>query len=224
MTFSDIFKKKFLEGFTDISVELILVSFGIATLLGIFIFFIYKLTFGGVMYSCSFNISLFGLTILTTFVILAVTSNAVLSLGMVGALSIVRFRTAIKDPMDLVFLFWAIGAGIVTGAQFYPLALIGSLIIGAVLLISSKRISFDSPYLVVVNCDNNTGESECLSLIQNNAKRAKLKSKVVSAGKGTELIYEIRSKGDNTGFIDGLLKINGVHNASLVSYNGEYLD
>ena len=229
VSFNDIFKKKFLESFDSstnemFNIKTILFALFVSLLLGTLIFFIYKYTFGGVMYSRSFNVSLLGLTVLTTFVILAVTSNVVLSLGMVGALSIVRFRTAIKDPMDLVFLFWAIGAGIVTGAQIYALSFIGSLIIGAIIFLSSKKLSFDSPYLVIINCDNQTSEDECVKIIDAHSKKSRLKSKIVSAGKGTEFIYEIRAKGDNTGFINELSAVAGVSNASLVSYNGEFLD
>jgi len=229
ISFGDIFKSKFLDTFTEnasetFNIYTILFSFLVALILGVFIFFVYKYTFGGVMYSRSFNGSLFGLTIITTFVILAVTSNVVLSLGMVGALSIVRFRTAIKDPMDLVFLFWAIGAGIVTGAQIYSLAIIGSLIIGAVIFLTSQRISLDSPYLAIINCEIQTSEGACIEIIKKHAKKARLKSKIVTAGKGTELIYEIRCQGDSTDFINELSKIEGVQNASLVSYNGEFLN
>lgn len=229
MSFGDIFKKNFLETFNTNANEMfniytILFSFFVALLLGVLIYFIYKYTFNGVMYSRSFNASLLGLTVITTFVISAVTSNVVLSLGMVGALSIVRFRTAIKDPMDLVFLFWAIGTGIVTGAQLYALAFIGSILIGLVIFLTSQRISFDSPYLVIVNCDNQISEGTCIEIIKKHAKKAHLKSKIVSAGKGTELIYEIRTKSDNTDFINELSGLEGVHNASIVSYNGEFLD
>jgi len=234
MTFSDIFKKKFLESFdttnTEVNIYTIIFAFLVALIIGTFIFFIYKYTFGGVMYSRSFNASLLGLTVITTFVISAVTSNVVLSLGMVGALSIVRFRTAIKDPMDLVFLFWAIGVGIVTGAQLYALAVIGSVVIGAIIFITSRRLSFDSAYLVIINCDNSklsssdSVENKCIDMMKKHTKKLRLKSKIVSAGKGTELIYEIRSKGDNTDFINEISTLDGIHNASLVSYNGEFLD
>jgi len=229
MSFNDIFKNKFLDTFNAKTNEVfniytILFSFFIALIIGVLIFFVYKYTFGGVMYSRSFNGSLLGLTIISTFVISAVTSNVVLSLGMVGALSIVRFRTAIKDPMDLVFLFWSIGAGIVIGAQIYALAFIGSIIIGAVIFLTSQRLSFDSPYLVIINCENQTSESICIEALKKHAKKARLKSKIVSAGKGTELIYEIRIQGDNTEFINELSAVEGVQNASMVSYNGEFLD
>jgi len=228
MTFGDIFNAKFLEYFdpeiSDFNIYTILFVFGAALLIGIFIYFVYKHTFGGVMYSRSFNVSLVGLVFVSTFVILAVTSNVILSLGMIGALSIVRFRTAIKDPMDLVFLFWAIAAGIVTGAQIYILSIIGSLVIGIILVLASKRFILDSPYLVIINCDNQMSEGTCVSIIKNYSKKARLKSKIVSAGKGTELIYEIRSKGESTEFINELSALEGVHNASIVSYNGEFLD
>ena len=227
MSFNQIFRNRFLEQFgdqADLSIAAVMIAFAVALVLGVFIYFIYKYTFGGVMYSRTFNISLIGLTLVSAFVLLAISANIVLALGMVGALSIVRFRTAIKDPMDLLFLFWAIGVGIVVGAQVYILAIFGSLIIGALLIVTSQRFSFDTPYLVIINCENQTAESDCLKIIESNSKKSRLKSKVVSAGKGTEFIYEIRSKGDNTGFIDELLKLDGVSNASLVSYNGEFLD
>jgi len=228
MSFSDIFTRRFLESFdssvSDFNIYTILFALFIAVIIGTMIYFTYKYTFGGVMYSRSFNISLIGLTVVATFVILAVTSNVVLSLGMVGALSIVRFRTAIKDPMDLVFLFWAIAAGIVIGAQIYALAMIGSVIIGAILFLTSKRLSFETPYLVIINCDNQTSEGLCVEIIKAHSKKARMKSKIVSSGKGTELIYEIRSNGENTDFVDKLSLVEGVHNASVVSYNGEFLD
>jgi len=227
MGFGDIFRENFAEQFTDQATFTtwgILITLATALVLGTFIYFVYKYTFGGVMYSRTFNVSLIGLTLISTFLLLAVTHHIILALGMVGALSIVRFRTAIKDPMDLVFLFWAIGSGIVVGAQLFHLAIIGNLVIGVVVLVTSKRFTLDTPYLVVINCENVTSESECLNIIKSSAKKARLKSKVVAAGKGTEFIYEIRSKGDDTAFMDELSKISGVLNASLVSYNGEFLD
>ncbi|MCL2774433.1 MAG: DUF4956 domain-containing protein [Oscillospiraceae bacterium] len=229
VTFNDVIKQKFIDAFNTVTnpsfnIWTMLIALLIALALGVGIFFVYKYTFGGVMYSRTFNVSLLGLTVVTAFVILAVSSNVVLSLGMVGALSIVRFRTAIKDPMDLIFLFWAIGVGIVTGAQLYILAIVGSIIVAAIIYVSSQRLSFDSPYLVIINCDSQTSEDECVKIINSYSKKARLKSKIVSAGKGTEFIYEIRSKGENTGFVNDLSAVSGVQNASLVSYNGEFLD
>ena len=125
MTFNDIFKSSFIENVSGFSFVDSALALGSAFLVGLFIYMVYKKTYMGIMYSRPFNVSLVALTMLTTFVILAVTSNVVLSLGMVGALSIVRFRTAIKDPMDLVFLFWSLGSGIVLGAGLIPLAVMG---------------------------------------------------------------------------------------------------
>ena len=139
MTFNDIFKSSFLEKVSSISVFdmilTILLSFGV----GLFIFLVYKKTYRGVMYSAGFGTTLIALTMITATVILAVTSNVVLSLGMVGALSIVRFRTAIKEPVEIVFLFWALASGIVVGAGMIPLAIIGSVIIGLALLFFANR-------------------------------------------------------------------------------------
>ena len=221
---NDIFRRSFLAQLETTRLEDIVVAFLMAAIIGIFIFFVYKYTFGGIMYSRNFNVSLITLTIMTNFIILAVASNVVLSLGMVGALSIVRFRTAIKDPMDLVFLFWAIGAGIVIGARFHSLAIIGSILIGAIMFATSRKLTFDTPYLIIVNCEDKSSEDACIAIIKRFYNKCRLKSKIVSSGKGTEFIYEIRGKNDNTEFIDEISKVAGVTNASLVSYNGEFLD
>src|SRR5574344_575600 len=139
MTFSDIFKSSFLESVKEFSVTDVLIGMLVSLVIGLFIFVIYKKTFSGVMYSNGFALALIGLSLVTTLVIMAVTSNVVLSLGMVGALSIVRFRAAIKEPMEIVFLFWSIAAGIVIGAGMIPLAVIGSVIIGIILLVFANR-------------------------------------------------------------------------------------
>ena len=151
-TFSDIFQSSFLENITSISILDIAISLVLAFGLGVFIFFIYKKTFSGVMYSSSFALTLIALTMITTVVILAVSSNVVLSLGMVGALSIVRFRTAIKEPSDIAFLFWAIAVGIVLAAGMIPLAIIGSVIIGLIILIFANKKTSDNPYIIVISC------------------------------------------------------------------------
>lgn len=222
MTFSDVFKSSFLANINSFSTVDVLLALGIAFVLGLFIFIIYKKTYSGVMYSDSFGVSLIAMAMITCLVIIAVTSNVVLSLGMVGALSIVRFRTAVKEPMDIAFLFWAIGVGIVLGAGLLPLAVIGSVIIGIVIVIFSTRKVGDTPYILVVNCDNDNTEKEVKALICNSAKKNLLKSKTVNAT-GIELTYEVRLKGDDTEFINNLSERNGVSNAVLVSYNGEYM-
>ena len=222
-TFHDIFKSSFLEkvaGFSFVDALIALLS---AFLVGLFIYLVYKKTFSGVMYSRPFNIALVALTMLTTFMILAVTSNVVLSLGMVGALSIVRFRTAIKDPLDLVFLFWAVGSGIVLGAGMIPLAVMGSVIIGLVLIGFVSKNVVDTPYLVIVNCLDDQAEMTILELLRSTFRKYRVKSKTVTSEKGMELIYEVRMKSGETKFINEISQISGVTSASLVSFNGEYV-
>ncbi len=222
MTFNDIFKSSFLEKVPAFSVSDTLLAFVGAFLVGMFIYLVYKKTFSGVMYSRSFNISLVGLTLLTTFVILAVTSNIILSLGMVGALSIVRFRTAIKDPMDLVFLFWAIGSGIVLGAGLLPLAVAGSVVIGLMMMAFASKNVIDSPYIVIIHCKSSKAEESALRLIQKTHHNYRLKSKSVSSEQEAELIVEIRIKNKNTDFINDLSQMTDISQVSMVSYNGEY--
>ncbi len=139
MSFSDVFKTSFLESVESFTATDLLIGMVFAVVISLFIFWVYKKTFTGIMYSSGFSLTLIGLCLVTTLVIMAVTSNVVLSLGMVGALSIVRFRAAIKDPMEIVFLFWSIAVGIVIGAGMIPLALVGSVIIGIILMIFANR-------------------------------------------------------------------------------------
>ena len=222
MTFSDIFKSSFLENVTAISALDMMLALGLSFAIGLFIFFIYKKTYAGVMYSSSFGVTLVGLSMISTFVILAVTSNVVLSLGMVGALSIVRFRTAIKEPLDIAFLFWAIAAGIVLAAGLIPLAVFGSVFIGLVLLVFANRRDCSNPYIVVLSCDNHESEEQAMNFLQQNTKRCTVKSKTARNG-SVELDLEVRLVNDNTDFVNVLAGINGVQNAVLVSYNGDYM-
>ena len=222
MTFSDVFKSSFLSNINSFSTLDVLLALGLSFVLGLFIFLIYKKTYQGVMYSDSFGVSLIAMSMITSLVIIAVTSNVVLSLGMVGALSIVRFRTAIKEPMDIAFLFWAIAVGIVLGAGLLPLAIIGSVIIGIIIVIFSTRKIGDTPYILVVNCENEETENTANTLIKEEAKKSVLKSKAVNK-LGVELTYEVRIKDDNTDFVNKISAVDGVTNAVLVSYNGEYM-
>ena len=222
MTFSDVFKSSFLSNINSFSTLDVLLALGLAFVIGLFIFLIYKKTYQGVMYSDSFGVSLIAMSMITSLVIIAVTSNVVLSLGMVGALSIVRFRTAIKEPMDIAFLFWAIAVGIVLGAGLLPLAIIGSVIIGIIIVVFSTRKIGDTPYILVVSCENEETESIAYELIKEDAKKSLLKSKSVNK-LGIELTYEVRIKDDNTCFVNKISAVNGVTNAVLVSYNGEYM-
>ena len=222
MTFQDIFKSSFLEKMSSISILDMAIGLTLAFLLGLFIFFIYKKSYSGVMYSSSFGITLIALCMITTLLIMTVVSNIVLSLGMVGALSIVRFRTAIKEPMDIAFLFWAIAAGIVLAAGFIPLAVFGSIFIGVVLLIFSKRKTVDSPYILMIHFESSDKESEIRDLVKSQVKRLSLKSKSISGG-CIELNYEVRLKEDDSDFVNRLETIPGVSQVVLVSYNGDYM-
>ena len=221
-TFSDIFKSNFLENITSVSILDMLIAIVLAFGMGMFIFLVYKKTYTGVMYSSSFGTTLVALTMITTVVILAVTSNVVLSLGMVGALSIVRFRTAIKEPLDIAFLFWSIAVGIVLAAGMIPLAIIGSVVIGVILLVFVNRKSYSNPYIVVIRCNGHEAESKAKTFLDGKAERCIVKSK--SAQKGSvELNMEIRLKDDNTDFVNVLSDMDGVQSAVLVSYNGDYM-
>ncbi len=222
MTFNDIFKSSFLENVSAVSLFDMMLALVLAFGLGMFIFLVYKKTYQGVMYSSSFGVTLLALTMITTLVILAVTSNVVLSLGMVGALSIVRFRTAIKEPLDIAFLFWSIAVGIVLAAGMIPLAVIGSVIIGLILLVFVNRKSHCNPYIAVIQCDGHASESAAKAYLDEMTQRCVVKSK--SAQKGSlELTMEIRLKNDNTDFINTLSEMQGVNSAVLVSYNGDYM-
>ena len=222
MTFKDIFKSNFLENINSVSLLDMVIALTLAFGLGAFIFYIYKKTFMGVMYSSSFAVTLIALTMISTLVILAVTSNVVLSLGMVGALSIVRFRTAIKEPLDIAFLFWSIAVGIVLAAGMIPLAVFGSFVIGLMLLLFVNRKSHDSPYMVVIHCNNDDTEQQVASLLKTCMQKFVIKSKTVTSD-SLELHYEVRLKTDNTRFINELQGLQGVNNVVLVSYHGEYL-
>lgn len=222
MTFQDIFKSSFLENINSISPLDMVLALALAFGLGLFIFLVYKKTYTGVMYSSSFGVTLVALTMITTLVILAVTSNVVLSLGMVGALSIVRFRTAIKEPLDIAFLFWAIAVGIVLAAGMIPLAVFGSVIIGLVLLVFVNKKSHVNPYIVVLQCDGHKTEVEARAFLEQYTQRCVLKSKTVRKD-AVELHLEIRLKSDNTDFVNGLSEMPGVYSAVLVSYNGDYM-
>ena len=222
LNFDDIFKSSFLENATSIGLLDMALALALAFGIGLFIFLVYKKTYTGVMYSSSFGVTLVALTMITTVVILAVTSNVVLSLGMVGALSIVRFRTAIKEPLDIAFLFWSIAVGIVLAAGMIPLAVFGSVLIGVILLIFVNKKTHCNPYIIVIQCENHDSESNAKAFLKDHTKRCVVKSKTVQSG-AVELNLEVRLKNDNTDFVNELCQVPGVHSAVLVSYNGDYM-
>lgn len=222
MTFNDIFKSSFLENVTAVSLTDMVLALTLSFGLGLFIYYVYRKTYAGVMFSQSFGGSLIAMTMITTMVILAVTSNVVLSLGMVGALSIVRFRTAIKEPMDIAFLFWAIAGGIVLAAGMIPLAIFGSVIIGIIMIVFCNRRAACKPYIAVISCADADAEHAVAAYLKAHTEKTLVKSK--SAQKGCiELSYEVTLKQDNTDFITELSEMNGVSSAVLVSYNGDYM-
>lgn len=222
MTFNDIFSSSFLENIDSVSILDMVIALTLAFGVGLFIFMVYKKTYAGVMYSSNFGLTLVALTMVSTLVILAVTSNIVLSLGMVGALSIVRFRTAIKDPLDIAFLFWSIAVGIVLAAGMIPLAVFGSVFIGVVFMVFANKNSHQNPYMVVICCDTHETEVAVTELLNSKVRRSVLKSKTARKG-AIDLNIEIRMNDDNTDFINEIADVAGVSSAVLVSYNGEYM-
>lgn len=222
MTFKDIFKSSFLEATTTFSITDTILALAFSFVIGLFIMSVYKKTFKGVMYSNSFCISLLALTLITTLIILAVTSNVILSLGMVGALSIVRFRTAIKEPLDIAFLFWSVAVGIVLGAGLLPLAIVGSIFIGITLLLFVNKDTKDNPYILIINLENSQIENSILSFVKEKCKKYIVKSKTVSVN-GLEISLEIRLNDMSTEFVNTISNMPGVKNAVLVSYNGDYM-
>lgn len=222
MNFNDLFKSNVLESITSFSAIDMLISMGLAFIVGLFIFLVYKKTYTGVMYSAGFGVSLIAMALITTLVILAVTSNIILSLGMVGALSIVRFRTAIKEPLDIVFMFWSIASGIVIGAGLLPLALLGSVFIGVILVVLINKKSVDSPYILVIRSEEEHEEDEILRQIAQGVKKYSIKTKSVSEA-GMEFTFEVRLKENATKFVGAIKAVPGVKSAALVSYNGDYM-
>lgn len=223
MSFKDIFSSDFLSNVTAISPLDMIIALGLAVVIGLFIMMVYKKTFKGVMYSKAFGTSLLAMTIITTFIILGVTSNVVLSLGMVGALSIVRFRSAVKEPIDIAYLFWAISEGIVLGAGLIGLAVIGAILIGIIMVVCVNKDSMDNPYVLVVNCNNEKAENEILESLKKDVKKYIIKSKTVSDKTGIEITVEVKLKDMATDFVNKIGKIKDVNNAVLVSYNGDYM-
>ena len=223
VNFSDIFKSSFVDKMTSISFLDMFIAMILSFAVGLFIMQVYKKTFKGVMYSSTFAMSLLALTLITTLIILGVTSNVVLSLGMVGALSIVRFRSAIKEPMDIAFLFWSISEGIVLGAGLIPLAILGAVFIGILMVLFANKKTTDNPYILVVNCKNDISENSVLNILSKNVNKYCVKSKTISPSNGIEMTIEVKLKNITTSFVNEVSKIEGVSNAVLVSYNGDYM-
>ncbi len=221
MGFGDIFKKSFMEGFysTDVSLATILLSLAIVCLIALYIFFAYRLLTRRTFYNKNFGISLAALAIITAAIILTIQSSIVISLGMVGALSIVRFRTAIKEPLDLVFLFWSISAGIICGAGLYSLAIIVSLIVTVALLVLDLIPVTKAPMLLIVSTADPDGENALLDVVKKYSKYYRVKSRNVSSGR-MDLIVEVRVK-EEAALVKEACALKGMDSVSLLSHDGE---
>lgn len=223
MGFLDMIKNSVVEQFsTGTTVGQMILSLVVAFGMGLFILLIYRQTFRGVLYSKGFAFSLILLAMVTALVIRTISSNLALSLGMVGALSIVRFRTAIKEPMDIAFLFWSIAVGIVLAAGLLFLAVLGSAFVGLVLWWFARRRGGESPYILVLHCADAQTENAAKALVDSAVKKWNLKSKSVTPGQ-IELNYEVRLRAGDAAFVNTLGELDGVTNVVLVSYNGDYM-
>ena len=221
MVFKDVFKKSFLEGFTsmDITTGKIAATLIVTALLALYIFAIYRLVTRKVFYSKNFNISLAVMSLITAAIILAMQSNLVISLGMVGALSIVRFRTAIKDPMDLAFLFWSISIGIICGAGLYEIALVTSVGVTVFILVLDMLPVGKAPMMLVVNSSEMNGEKAVLDVVGKYARYYKVKSRNLSKGR-LDLVIELKVK-EESALVSEVAALDGMLSASMISHDGE---
>ena len=219
-TFSDIIRDKFIEEFTAITVPQLFLTLGLAFVLSLFVVLVYRLTYSGVMFSRSFALGLILMSLITSLAILAISTNVVLSLGMVGALSIVRFRTAVKEANDTIFMFWAIVVGIITGAGYVTVAIIATLFIGIVYMLVSMlgKKAIRSAYLVVIRYDA-AAETDVAAAVSVSLGKARVKSKTVSGG-ATELVLETKLPDGDTSCGDILAAVSGVEAVNVISYNG----
>ena len=221
MSFKDIFKKSFLEGFAsaEITSVTVLVALGIASLLALYIFLVYRVMTRKTFYSKSFNISLAGVTLITTALILTMQSSVVLSLGMVGALSIVRFRTAIKDPLDLMFLFWSISVGIICGAGLAQVAVILSVVLTLGIFILDRLPVARAPMILVVNAGDPDAEARTMEIVESYDRHARVKSRNMTET-SLDLVVELRTE-QGSALIREVMKREGILSASLIAHDGE---
>ena len=220
MTYKDMIKKSFLEGFSaDVSAMDIIITLGVVAAIGIFIFCVYRITTRKAFYSKSFGVSLVALALITAGIILTIQSSIVLSLGMVGALSIVRFRTAVKDPMDLVFLFWAISIGIVCGAGLFEVAIVVSVMVAISIVVLEMIPVVKSPYILVVNTSNSDTEEKLMAVVKTNTSYAKVKSRTITM-KGLDMVIELRTKQDAV-LVKAISELEDVVSVSLLNHDGE---
>lgn len=221
MSFSDVIKKSVMEGFSysDLSTTKIMTTLIITFIIAVYIFFVYKMVTKSAFYFKNFNISMAVISVVTAGIILAMQSSIVISLGMVGALSIVRFRTAIKDPMDLLFLFWSIGTGIICGVGLYKIGIILAVMVTVGILVLDMLPVRVSPYLLIINADSREVEEEALKLVKEFAGVYQMRSRNIS-DKGMDLILELRVKKDKE-MMDRISELKGIKSISLLSHDGE---
>lgn len=220
-TFKDIFKKSFLEGYSgsEITTLTVVTALALACVLALYIFFVYRAVTRKTFYSKSFNISLAGITVITASLILTMQSSVVLSLGMVGALSIVRFRTAIKDPMDLMFLFWSISVGIICGAGLTEVAVILSVVVTVGILVLDRLPVVRAPMLLVVNAGDLDAEEAVTEVVRKYAGHFQVKSRSM-AGNTLDMVLELRTS-EGSHLVRELMKLETVTAASLMTHDGE---
>lgn len=221
MSFNDIFKNNFLSQVQANQGIDMIISLLVSVLIGAYIFYFYKKAYKGVMFSKMFAVALTGMTVITTFIILAITSNVVLSLGMVGALSIVRFRSSIKEPVDIVYIFWAISAGIVVGSKQYLLAIIGTICISIVMAVFGTYKDKLQRYMLVVR--HNGDEDKIINEVNKACKKYEIKSNTLYKDNEQELIIEVLLENKQNKLVENLKQYDSINMASLVKYNGEYI-
>lgn len=220
-SFTDVLQKSFIAmsrgGLEQITTLNIIANISVSFVVAMFIFYVYRTTYQGVLYQRSFNISLVLASVVTSMVIMTISGNLILSLGMVGALSIVRFRTPVKDSMDLVFLFWAIGAGIANGVGFYNISIVGSVMIALILIFLTRSVGEERVWVLVCQLSNEQDEQGILKYVSAHSRSMVVKSKVVTSDY-QELIIELRLDDDNSGIVADLMTQQLIQQGSLVSY------
>lgn len=221
MSFIDIFRKSFLEGYASVRIDLaqIVICMAITVLMGAYIFLIYRAVNKNAFYNRNFNLSLIALAVITAAVILTIQSNIVISLGMVGALSIVRFRTAIKDPMDLVFLFWSISAGIICGAGFAVVAVVASIVITVIILLFDRVPSGMAAVILLVNASDYKTEGQIMEIVEKHCRMFQVKARNLTKDK-LNMAVEVQTK-EGGRLVEELMDVESITSASLVDHDGE---
>lgn len=218
--FSDIFKNGFLENVGNLTTPVFLMAMLSSFICGMIVYFVYRRFFKGVIYNNNFNILLVMTSMVTSFIVLVISSNVVLSLGMVGALSIVRYRTAIKDPLDVGFLFWTVAVGITSGAGLYLISLLGTLFVAAIYILLVQVRNRTRMYLLVVKFSPDANER----VLQKTESLNKVLKNKTSTRDSIELTWEVKINTDNTAFMQKLTELEGVESAVLVEFTGDYYE